>query len=100
MIEWTWKKTTDRSFLTTILLFSYLFFYFSLDFNNVLANMMIMTNANVHALQVHHETYLSQIKDALNVNGGDIENATGMDYVMHFLTFGWKVSIHDFFFKS
>lgn len=61
------------------------------DFNNVLANMMIMTNANVHALQVHHETYLSQIKDALNVNGGDIENATGMDYVMHFLTFGWKI---------
>lgn len=100
MIEWTWKKTTDRSFLTTILLFSYLFFNFLLDFNNVLANMMIMTNANVHALQVHHETYLSQIKDALNVNGGDIENATGMDYVMHFLTFGWKVSIHDFFFKS
>lgn len=53
--------------------------------------MMRMTNANVHALQVHHETYISQIKDALNVNGGDIENATGMDYVLHFLTFGWKV---------
>lgn len=52
---------------------------------------MRMTNANVHALQVHHETYVSQIKDALNVNGGDIENATGMDYVLHFLTFGWKV---------
>lgn len=61
------------------------------DFNNVLTNMMRLTNANVHALQVHHETYVSQIKDALNVNGGDIENATGMDYVLHFLTFGWKV---------
>lgn len=61
------------------------------DFNNVLANMMKMTNANIHAMQVHHETYLSQIKDALNVNGGDIENASGMDYVLHFLTFGWKV---------
>lgn len=52
---------------------------------------MTLTNANVHALQVHHETYISQIKDALNVNGGDIENATGTDYVLHFLTFGWKV---------
>lgn len=61
------------------------------DFNSVLSNMMMMTNANVHALQVHHETYLSQIKDALNVNGGDIENATAMDYVLHFLTFGWKI---------
>lgn len=61
------------------------------DFNNVLTNMMKMTNANVHALQVHHETYVSQIKDALNVNGGDIDNATGMDYLLHFLTFGWKI---------
>nr|XP_045601210.1 sodium/calcium exchanger 2-like isoform X3 [Procambarus clarkii] len=61
------------------------------DFNNVLSNMMMMTNANLHSLQVHHETYLSQIKDALNVNGGDIENASGMDYLMHFFTFGWKI---------
>ncbi|XP_071540523.1 sodium/calcium exchanger 2-like isoform X3 [Panulirus ornatus] len=61
------------------------------DFNNVLSNMMMMTNANLDALQVHHDTYVSQIKDALNVNGGDIENATGMDYVLHFLTFGWKI---------
>ncbi|XP_045122498.1 sodium/calcium exchanger 2-like isoform X10 [Portunus trituberculatus] len=61
------------------------------DFNSFLSNMMQMTNANVHALQVHHETYLSQIKDALNVNGGDIENATCMDYILHFLTFGWKI---------
>ncbi|XP_068208798.1 sodium/calcium exchanger Calx-like isoform X3 [Palaemon carinicauda] len=61
------------------------------DFNNVLNNMMKMTNANIHAMQVHHETYVSQIKDALNVNGGDIENATAGDYVLHFLTFGWKI---------
>lgn len=27
----------------------------------------------------------------MNVNGGDIENATTSDYVMHILTFGWKV---------
>ncbi len=26
------------------------------------------------------------------VNGGDLENATTGDYVMHFLTFGFKVS--------
>ena len=25
------------------------------------------------------------------VNGGDVENATLGDYVMHFLTFGFKV---------
>ncbi len=27
----------------------------------------------------------------MNVNGGDVENATAGDYVMHFLTFGFKV---------
>ncbi|KAI8500976.1 hypothetical protein Bbelb_210710 [Branchiostoma belcheri] len=34
---------------------------------------------------------LTIFRDAMNVNGGDVENATTMDYVMHFLTFGWKV---------
>ena len=27
----------------------------------------------------------------MNVNGGDIDNASAADYVMHFLTFGFKV---------
>ncbi|CAC5384183.1 SLC8A [Mytilus coruscus] len=32
-----------------------------------------------------------QFQDAMNVNGGDIENATFLDYILHFFTFGWKV---------
>ena len=55
--------------------------------------MVKLTNSNMDLLKVHHETYLGQIKDALNVNGGDVENATGSDYVLHFFTFGWKVRI-------
>lgn len=62
------------------------------EFNSVLNRLADMTTANVDSMQVHHNTYVSQIKDAMNVNGGDIENATTSDYVMHFLTFGWKVS--------
>jgi len=42
-------------------------------------------------MQVHQDTWTGQIKNAMNVNGGDIENASTTDYVMHFLTFGWKV---------
>ena len=61
------------------------------NFEGVLSRLMLMTNANLHSLEVHHETYSTQIMDALNVNGGDIENATVKDYVMHFMTFGWKV---------
>lgn len=61
------------------------------DFNNVLARMIKMTNANVDSMRVHHETWAQQLKDAMNVNGGDVENASAGDYVMHFLTFGFKI---------
>ena len=67
------------------------------EFNSVLNRMLLMTNANIDGMRVHHETWAQQLKDAMNVNGGDIENATAADYVMHFLTFGFKVRVmtHD-----
>ena len=55
-----------------------------------------MTNTNVDEMRVHNETWAQQLKDAMNVNGGDIENATTVDYVMHFLTFGFKVGKRSF----
>lgn len=61
------------------------------EFNSVLNRMLLMTNANLDGMRVHHETWAQQLKDAMNVNGGDVENATGADYVMHFLTFGFKI---------
>ncbi|KAK4027638.1 sodium/calcium exchanger 3 isoform X1 [Daphnia magna] len=61
------------------------------EFNSVLNRLADMTTANVDSMEVHHNTWTSQIKDAMNVNGGDIENATTSDYVMHFLSFGWKL---------
>ncbi len=61
------------------------------EFNSVLNRMLLMTNANIDGMRVQHETWAQQLKDAMNVNGGDIENASGADYVMHFLTFGFKI---------
>ena len=61
------------------------------EFNSVMNKMMMMTNANVDELRVHNETWAQQIKDAMVVNGGDIESASTADYVMHFLTFGFKL---------
>merc|ERR1719346_447529 len=61
------------------------------EFNSVLNRMLLMTNANVDSMKVHHETWAQQLKDAMNVNGGDVENASAGDYVMHFLTFGFKI---------
>ena len=53
--------------------------------------MMLMTNTNIDGMRVHNETWAQQLKDAMNVNGGDIENASATDYIMHFLTFGFKI---------
>ncbi|KAA0200576.1 Sodium-calcium exchanger protein 2 [Hyalella azteca] len=61
------------------------------DFDTVISKIRNLTNANLHDFQVHHETYMSQIRDAFSVNGGDYENTTTLDYVLHFFTFGWKV---------
>ena len=62
------------------------------EFTGVMNKLMLMTNANVDELRVNNETWAQQFKDAMVVNGGDIENASTGDYVMHFLTFGFKVS--------
>ena len=62
------------------------------EFNSVMNKLMLMTNSNVDGMRVHNETWAQQFKDAMVVNGGDLENATSMDYVMHFLTFGFKVN--------
>jgi len=61
------------------------------EFNTVMSKLMLMTNANVDGMRVHNETWAQQLKDAMVVNGGDLENATTGDYVMHFLTFGFKL---------
>lgn len=51
-----------------------------------------LTKQNLDSLKLESATWGGQFKQAMNVNGGDIENATNLDYVMHFLTFFWKVS--------
>jgi len=51
----------------------------------------VMTSRNIESMQVHNASWKNQIFDALTVNGGDVEGATGFDYFMHVLLFGWKV---------
>jgi len=50
-----------------------------------------LTSLNIDALKVDSASYAQQFENAMNVNGGDLESATSFDYLMHFLTFGWKV---------
>uniref|UniRef100_T1E1A7 Putative Na/Ca exchanger n=1 Tax=Cupiennius salei TaxID=6928 RepID=T1E1A7_CUPSA len=60
------------------------------DFNSIVSRVAVMTNVNVDNVRLQSETWAEQFRSALTVNGGDIENATTGDYVLHFLTFGWK----------
>lgn len=68
------------------------FFRFT-DFNSVAHRLMVLTGANLDAFRVHTETWAEQFKLAMSVNGGDVENATFSDYVLHFFSFFWKVGI-------
>ncbi|XP_078609657.1 sodium/calcium exchanger 3-like isoform X5 [Branchiostoma floridae x Branchiostoma japonicum] len=61
------------------------------EYNGLVDRVLTIVNVNMDHLQLASSTWGGQFRDAMNVNGGDVENATTMDYVMHFLTFGWKV---------
>jgi solute carrier family 8 (sodium/calcium exchanger) len=51
-------------------------------------------------MKLGSETWGQQFRNAMSVNGGDVENATSMDYFMHFITFPWKVCFLTFLFFS
>ncbi|XP_067672948.1 sodium/calcium exchanger Calx-like isoform X2 [Haliotis asinina] len=61
------------------------------EFNGLVSRIVSLTKANLDSLQLEKSTYVTQFKDAMNVNGGDIENATFIDYILHFCTFFWKI---------
>ncbi|XP_050390892.1 sodium/calcium exchanger 3 isoform X2 [Patella vulgata] len=61
------------------------------EFNGLVSRIVNMTFGNLDGLALEDSTYISQFKNAMNVNGGDIEGATFVDYILHFLTFVWKI---------
>ncbi|KAI0228381.1 Sodium/calcium exchanger 3 [Lamellibrachia satsuma] len=61
------------------------------DFNGMVSRLVNMTNMNMDALAIESTTWGIQVSNALNVNGANLDTATTMDYIMHVLTFGWKL---------
>lgn len=61
------------------------------EFDGIVSRLLNMTKANVGAMALTSHRWIDQFKEAMNVNGGDIQSATFMDYLLHFLTFGWKL---------
>ncbi len=60
----------------------------------MVSRLVDLTNMNMDSLRVESTSWKEQFHNAMNVNGGNVEEATSMDYLMHFFTFGWKVEIH------
>ena len=58
---------------------------------SILHRTLVKSHLDVEGMRVDSGTWGQQLQDAMNVNGGDIENATTMDYIMHFLTFIFKI---------
>ncbi len=82
--------------MLSLIHFVCLFFFISIDYTGLLDRVVKITHVNVDKLNVGNSTYADQFRDAMNVNGGDVENATTIDYVMHFFTFGFKVKTATF----
>eukprot|EP00057_Strongylocentrotus_purpuratus_P018304 XP_011672778.1 PREDICTED: sodium/calcium exchanger 3 isoform X3 [Strongylocentrotus purpuratus] len=61
------------------------------DYTSMLDRVVKITHVNLDRLRIGNASYADQFRDAMNVNGGDVESATLFDYVMHFMTFGFKV---------
>lgn len=60
------------------------------DYRRMFDKVVSMTHMNLDKFALGSATWGQQFREAMSVNGGDIETATHMDYVMHFFTFGWK----------
>lgn len=70
------------------------------EFNNMLSRIANKTQKNLDGLKLDASTWSQQFRSAMNVNGGDQDGATWLDYVMHFMSFFWKVRTFIFCFIS
>ena len=61
------------------------------DLDAKVSRLVAMTNSHLDGLRVDRLTWREQFRNATSVNGGDLETATPSDYIMHILSFGWKV---------
>lgn len=61
------------------------------DYRKMFDRVVSLTHMNLDKFSLGSATWGQQFVEAMSVNGGDIENASAIDYVMHLFTFAWKV---------
>lgn len=62
-----------------------------LDYKTMANKMASLVQVDMDKLSVTKTTWGQQFRDAMNVNGGDLETAKAGHYIGHALAFFWKV---------
>lgn len=62
-----------------------------LDYKSIANRMASLVQNNINKFSVTKTSWGQQFREAMNVKGGDVENATFTDYFGHSLAFFWKV---------
>ena len=66
------------------------------EYSGIINKLTFKTRMNLDRVRLHNETYAQQFRDAMIVNGGVVEGASNMDYLLHMLTFPFKVLMTGF----
>ncbi|CAD5118698.1 DgyrCDS7380 [Dimorphilus gyrociliatus] len=61
------------------------------EFRGVLSRIVNNANQDLWHIELHKTTWKEQFKNAFSVIEGDIDKACAIDYILHFLSFFWKV---------
>lgn len=68
-----------------------------LDYKTMANKMASLVQVDMDKLSVTKTSWGQQFRDAMNVNGGDLETAKAGHYIGHALAFFWKVNRRCFF---
>lgn len=61
------------------------------EYRRMFDRVVHMAHLNMDKFALGSASWGQQFVEAMSVNGGDVENAATLDYVMHFATFFWKI---------
>lgn len=65
--------------------------FFSAEYRALVERLMSAAHMDLDAVRLDQGSWKQQFYQAMNVNGGEIDDAGAFDYFMHFFTFAWKV---------
>ena len=65
---------------------------FILEYKNIANKMASLVQVDIDKISVTKTSWGQQFREAMNVNGGDLDTAKAINYIGHALSFFWKVN--------